>query len=519
MTGTYPVSDGQAIEVLILGAGVCGVAAAIGLQQAGIDDIVIVERSDSVGGTWHHNAYPGCAVDIPSHVYCFSYALNPNWSRVYATQAELEAYIASVVDDFGVRDKVRLHTELLDAHWDADERRWRIRTSSGVFRARFFVIAAGPLHEPIIPDLPGRETFQGRAFHSSRWPNDIDLTGRTVVAIGTGASAIQFVPAVQPKVRQLTLLQRTPSWVLPKPDWAIAETSKRYLARIPILMRLLRVFTWLILDTLTTGAIRWPRFAWMLGLLGRLHIRLHIKDVSMRRALTPRYAPTCKRLGFSNDYYRALAQPNIDLVSSPAVEVREHSVVTADGREIPADVIIYGTGFHTLQHHPVTGRIRGRSGETLAQVWNGDPKAHMGTTINGFPNAFMMFGPNVGTLSGFTMAEAQTRYLVGAIQAADRLGVAALDVTADAQVGFVAEADRMLNKSTFVLGGCDSYYLADGRRRVSLPWPGTMYSLTRRLRKFDVESYALISHNGEPRHELANGAADSHRETTDHSAG
>jgi cation diffusion facilitator CzcD-associated flavoprotein CzcO len=484
----------ERVEVLILGAGLCGVAAAIGLKQAGIDDVVIVERSDDVGGTWHHNTYPGCAVDIPSHVYSFSFALKPDWSRVYGKQAELEEYIASVVDDFGVRYMVRTHTELLDAQWDADACRWRITTDRGVVSARFFVIAAGPLHEPIIPELPGRDSFQGEAFHSSLWPSDLDLTGRNVVAIGTGASAIQFVPAVQPQVGRLTVVQRTPSWVLPKPDWDITETSKRLMARMPILMKVLRAVTWLIMDTFLTAAVRSPRFARAMGLLGRLHIRRHIKDAWRRRALTPQYAPTCKRLCFSNDYYRALAQPNIDLVTSPAVEVREHSVVTADGCELPADTIVYGTGFQTLQHHPVTERVRGRSGETLAQVWKGDPKAHMGTTINGFPNAYMMFGPNVGTLSGFTMAEAQVKYIVGAIQAANRLGVAALDVTAVAQDGFVAEADQMLNRSTFALGGCNSYYLADGHRRVSLPWPGTMYSLTRRLRTFDVESYEPISH-------------------------
>lgn len=484
--------DSQTVEVLILGGGICGVAAAIELRRAGINDVVIVERSSSVGGTWHHNTYPGCAVDIPSHVYCFSYALKPDWSRVYGTQAELEAYIGGVVDEFGVRDKVRLKTEVLDARWDANDRRWNVVTNRGVFRARFFVIAAGPLHEPIIPKLPGQDDFQGEAFHSSRWPADIDLTGRTVVAIGTGASAIQFVPAVQPQVGKLTLLQRTPSWVLPKPDWAITETSKRYLARIPLLIRLIRAFTWLVLDTFTTAAIRSQRFAAVLGFFGRLHIRWWIKDDATRQALTPEYLPTCKRLGFSNDYYRALAQPNIDLVTSPAVELREHSVVTADGREIPADTVIYGTGFQTLQHHPVADRIRGRSGETLAEVWKGNPKAHMGTTINGFPNAFLMFGPNAGTLSGFTMAEAQSKYLVGAILEAYRLGVAALEVTAAAQEEFVAEADKMLNESTFTLGGCDSYYLADGHRRVSLPWPGTMYSLTRRLRTFDPASYEPI---------------------------
>lgn len=492
MTNAGLEHDGVTVEALILGAGICGIAAAIELRRAGIDDLVIVERAGSVGGTWHFNTYPGCAVDIPSHVYSFSYALKPDWSRVYGTQAELEEYIGSVVDEFGVRDKIRLTTEVLDARWDTDDRRWHVTTNRGVFRARFFVIAAGPLHEPIVPRLPGQDIFRGITFHSAQWPADVNLTGRTVVAIGTGASAIQFVPAIQPQVRKLTLIQRTPAWVLPKPDWEITETSKRYLARIPVLMKVLRVVTWLFLDSLITCSIRSTRFAKVLGFFGRLHIRRWIKDPETRKALTPTYLPTCKRMGFSNDYYRALAQPNIDLVASPAVELREHCVVTADGREIEADTVIYGTGFQTLQHHPVTERIRGRTGETLAEVWKGNPTAHMGTTINGFPNAFMMFGPNVGTLSGFTMAEAQAKYLAGAIREADRLGADALEVTARAQEDFVAAADKMLNKSTLVLGGCDSYYLADNHRRVSLAWPGTMYSLTRRLRKFDPESYEVI---------------------------
>ncbi len=486
-------ADGQLVEVLILGGGLCGIAAAIELGRAGVHDVVIAERSDAVGGTWHHNTYPGCAVDIPSHVYCFSYALKPDWSRVYGLQRELESYIGEVVDDFGVRDKVRLQTEVLDARWDAEHRRWRIETNRGPYRARFFVIAAGPLHEPVIPDLPGRDTFQGLAFHSSRWPSDVDLTGRTVVAIGTGASAIQFVPAVQPQVGKLTLLQRTPAWVMPKPDWAITERSKRCLARLPVLMRVIRFLTWFFMDVFLAAAIRSPRFAGMMGFFGRVHIRRWIKDAATRKALTPSYLPSCKRIGFSNDYYRALAQPNIELVTSPAVALREHSVVTADGREIEADTVIFGTGFQTLQHHPVAERIRGRSGETLAQVWKGNPTAHMGTTINGFPNAFMMFGPNVGTLSGFTMAEAQSKYLVGAIKETRRIGADALEVTARAQDEFVTAADKMLDKSTLAVGGCDSYYLADGNRRVSLAWPGTMYSLTRRLRRFDSSSYEVVA--------------------------
>jgi cyclohexanone monooxygenase len=480
----------RAVEVFILGAGVSGIAAAVGLQRAGIEDFVMVDRSAAIGGTWHHNRYPGCAVDVPTHVYSFSFAPNPEWSRFFGEAREVESYLQGVARNHGLHEKLRLSTELLEASWSEDEQRWHMRTSAGDYSARAFVIAPGPLHEAVKPKLPGLDRFEGLAFHSSAWPQDADLQGRDVVAIGTGASAIQFLPAIQPQVRSLTVLQRTPSWVMPKPDWRIRNWEKRLLRRFPLLTRLVRWVTWGTIDLGVATITRHPRLARLSSLMSRAHMRRSISDPALRRALTPDYAPTCKRIGLSNDYFRTFAQPNVELVTSAAAEVRERAVVTADGREIPCDTIIYGTGFHTLPHHPINERVRGSDGRSLAEVWDGCPTAYLGTTIAGFPNAFFMFGPNIGTVSGFVMAEAQTDYLVGAIEVLQRDSVTSLDVRRDAQEGFVRECDAVLEGTTFVRGGCTSYYL-DDRGRAALVWPWSMTRMRRRLARFDESAYEI----------------------------
>jgi cation diffusion facilitator CzcD-associated flavoprotein CzcO len=482
--------EARSVEVLILGAGVSGIAAGVGLRRAGIEDFVIIDRAAALAGTWHHNRYPGCAVDVPTHVYSFSFAPNPEWSRFFGEAREVEGYLNSVARDHGLHEKVLLETELHEAAWSEDDQRWHIQTTAGEFRARAFVIAPGPLHEAVTPNLPGLERFEGQSFHSSRWPADADLEGRDVVAIGTGASAIQFLPAIQPEVRSLTVLQRTPSWVMPKPDWRIRGWEKRMLRRFPFLTRLVRWGTWAAIDAGVVVLTRHPRIARLSSLMSRVHMRRSISDPEVRRALTPDYAPTCKRIGLSNDYFRTFAQPNVELVTSAAAEVRTGSVVTTDGREIPCDTIIYGTGFHTLPHHPINGRVRGKDGRTLAEVWNGCPTAYLGTTIAGFPNAFFMFGPNIGTVSGFVMAEAQTDYLVGAVKVLQREGVSSLDVRREALESFVSECDAVLENTTFVKGGCTSYYL-DERGRAALVWPWTMARMRRRLKRFDESAYEV----------------------------
>ncbi len=481
-------------EVFILGAGVCGIATAVRCVQDRID-FVMIDRATRVGGTWHHNRYPGCAVDIPSHLYSFSFAPNPDWTRVYSPAAEVQQYLEQVVDDFGVRPHIRLEEELFDASWDDELRRWVVTTSRGIYRARAFVSAAGPLHDPVIPDFPGRESFRGNMFHSSEWPEDDQLDGKNVVVIGTGASAIQFVPAIAPRVASMTVLQRTPSWVMPKPDWDISDTQKRVLRRLPVLLRLWRCAQWGPMDLFTHVATRNHRAARALGKVCSWHMRRSVKDPKARALLTPSYEPTCKRLGFSNDYFPTFARPNVTLTAGSAAQMTEDAVITADGTALPADVVIFGTGFHTLQHHPINSRIHGRGGASLEDTWAGSPTAYMGTSVHGFPNLFTMFGPNIGTLSGFVMAEAQTDLVMSILRTLRDRGLAGLDVRQSAVDEFVREMDELNADTTFTTGGCTSYYLADANGRpgrASLPWGRSMTTLTRTLKTFDAEAYVPI---------------------------
>lgn len=373
------------VEVLILGAGVCGLAAAIGCQRAGIDDYVVLERAGDVGGTWHHNVYPGCGVDIPSHVYSFSYAPYAEWSRVFAPQAEVKDYLKHVVSTFDLMAKIRLGVELIDATWLEEDQVWHVVTRDGSYRAGAFVVGAGPLHEPIIPRLPGAEDFVGESFHSSRWPAHLDLTGKRVVVPGTGASALQFVPKIQPEVESLTVLQRTPSWVMPTMDWNTSRLERGILRRSKLAARLMRLGMWAPLDLFFAIATRHPRVARSMGAIGKWHMGRSIKDPQLREDLTPTYAPTCRRLGLSNDFYKSLAQDNVSLVTSPAAELRSNSVVTTSGEEYAADVVIYGTGFQTIQHHPVNSRIRGRDGRTLEEVWAAARRPTSARRLRGSP--------------------------------------------------------------------------------------------------------------------------------------
>ncbi|WP_181034182.1 NAD(P)/FAD-dependent oxidoreductase [Arthrobacter sp. GMC3] len=482
----------RSVEVLILGTGVCGISAAVGLHRAGIDDFVVIERSDEIGGTWHRNIYPGCAVDIPSHLYSFSFAPNNKWSRVFAPQGEVKDYLVEVAEMFDIRRRIQFGVELLDASWIEGEQHWRIQTSSGIYLARSFVTAAGPLHEPAIPDLPGLSEFTGEMFHSTNWPEDLHLRGKKVVVLGTGASAVQFIPRIQPEVESLTVLQRTPSWVMPKPDWNVTGVEKALLRKFPILSKISRYVLWAPMDVFLLAATRHPKIARATGVVGKFHMRRFIKDPQLREDLTPSYAPTCKRLGLSNEYFRAMAKENVNLVTSAAASLGESSVTTSDGQTFEADVVIFGTGFQTIQHHPINSRIHGIGGRSLEETWQGSPRAYLGSSVAGFPNAFTMFGPNIGTLSGFVMAEAQTDYLVGAIKALRTNGLASLEVTQQAQDEFNDICDQKLKTSTFVLGGCSSYYLDDKHGRAPLVWPWSMAWMRIRLRKFDKGPYRAV---------------------------
>ncbi len=472
------------VRVAIVGAGLGGLAAAIHLRRAGYRDLVVLERSSELGGTWRDNTYPGCACDVPSALYSYSFAPNPDWSRFYSPQPEIRRYVQDVARREGVDECVRFGADVLGASWDDAAQRWQVTTSAGDYSAQLLVSATGPWSEPVFPDVPGLERFEGHAFHSSRWDHDHDLDGTRVAVIGTGASAVQFVPEIQRRAAHVSVFQRTAQWVLPKFDRPLTRAERALFTRFPAAQRAQRGAIYGLTELVGVGT-RHPRAMRQLQRIAELHLRRSVRDPALRTALTPDHTLGCKRLLFSNDWYPALQEPNVELVPHAVREIRARGILGADGVERPVDTLILGTGF-TITDMPIAARVHGREGLSLAETWNGSPKAHLGTTVSGFPNFFMMLGPNVGNghSSAILLHEAQAGYLVEALRTLDREGLASFDVRPEVQATFNAEIDRRLAGSIWNAGGCASYYLdANGRNATIFPW--STIELRRRLRRFE----------------------------------
>jgi cation diffusion facilitator CzcD-associated flavoprotein CzcO len=483
-------SDPMDVRVAILGSGFSGLGAAIRLKQEGIEDFVVLERDDDLGGTWHANTYPGCGCDVPSHLYSFSFAPNPDWSRTYSLQPEIRAYLRRCADEFGIRPHVRLRHEVTSAEWNDDESRWEIETTGGSFRARFLIAGPGPLSEPRAPEIPGLETFEGVTFHSGRWNHDYDLRGKRVAVIGTGASAIQFVPAIQPEVDQLHVFQRTPPWILPHTDRPVTGLERRLYRLFPPLQRLVRGGVYVGRESLVLGFVKNPRLMRAVEALARRHIRRQIPDPDLRERVTPDYTIGCKRILPSNKWYPALGQENVELVTDAVEEVRASSVVTADGTERPVDAIVFGTGFKVTDM-PVAKLIRGRDGALMQDGWRGSPRAHLGTTIPGFPNLFMLLGPNTGLghSSMVYMIESQLAYVLDALRVMDERGLETLEVRGDTEEHFNERVQEQLD-GTVWNSGCASWYLDDTGRNATL-WPDWTWRYRRRTRSFDPADHRL----------------------------
>ncbi|MFL5537555.1 MAG: flavin-containing monooxygenase, partial [Longimicrobiaceae bacterium] len=424
-------------RVAVIGSGFGGIGTAIRLMQEGIDDFVLLERAEAVGGTWRDNTYPGCECDVQSHLYSFSFAPNPDWTRSFSPQPEIQAYLERCAEDFGVLPHVRFGHEVLGAAWDAEASLWRIDTSRGPFTAQVLVMASGALSDPLIPDLPGLDDFHGRAFHSARWDHSFDLAGKRVAVVGTGASAIQLVPAIQPLVEKLYLFQRTPPWIIPRQQHVLGPRRHRLYRRFPALQRAVRGAIYLSREAFVVG-FRRPGVMRLAEAVARRHLEKSIADPVLRAKLTPNWRIGCKRILLSNDYLPALAQPNVEVVTEGIAEVRARSVVSADGVEREVDAIVFGTGFVPTDP-PLAPYIRGRGGRSLAEAWAGSPKAHVGTTVAGFPNFFMLMGPNTGTghTSVVYIIEAQIEHLLAALRHLDATGAAALEPREEAQEAFV----------------------------------------------------------------------------------
>jgi cation diffusion facilitator CzcD-associated flavoprotein CzcO len=390
--------------------------------------------------------------------------------------------------------KVRLNCEMLDSEWIPDERRWRIETSEGVMHARVLIAAPGLLSEPRIPAIPGLEDrFRGKWFHSARWDNSHDVTGERVAVMGTGASAVQIVPRIQPQVERLYVLQRTPPWVLPHADREIGPRLKQLYARFPPAQRLAREGVYWLREGLAAGFVKFPLVMKVVELNARMHIRTKVKDPALRRRVTPDYAVGCKRLLLSDTWYPALQEPNAELVTEGVTEVRERSIVFADGSEREVDTIVFGTGFSPTDP-PIAKRIRRRDGGTLSEAWSGSMRAYLGSTVAGFPNLFFLWGPNTNTAhtSVVFMAESQLRYVIDALKTMRRQGSAAVEVRPEAQDAWNADVQERLRKTVWNTGGCASWYL-DRSGDNPIMWPGFTFSFRRMTRRFDPAAHTALS--------------------------
>lgn len=490
------------VRHLIVGAGFAGLGMAIKLDEDGESDFLVVEKGPDVGGTWRANTYPGAACDVPSQLYSFSFAPNPEWSKSFSPQPEIQAYIRKVADESGTLDRFVFDTAVEHAAWDDEAKLWRVRTTRGELTAQFLITGSGGLSEPKLPDIDGIEGFQGEVFHSAQWNHDIDLTGKRVAIIGTGASSIQIVPEVQKIAGHLDVYQRTAPWVIPRNDRAYTGLEKTLFHKLPAIQRLYRTAIYWGREMYVPAFTLQPKLATPAKLAALKNIRKGISDPELQKRVTPTFEIGCKRILISNAYYPALDADNVDLVTDGISKITGDAVVTTDGVERPIDVLIVATGFHTTDQ-PIAHQITGRAGRTLGEVWSETGvSAYKGTTVNGFPNLFQIVGPNTGLghSSMVFIIESQITYIRDAIRTADREGLAAVEPRAEVQQEWNDDLQRRMKRTVWTTGGCASWYLDEHGNNPTL-WPRTTFTFRRLLAKFDVDNYDVQASTEDPARE------------------
>lgn len=477
--------------IAIIGAGFGGLCMAIRLKQAGIDAFTILEKADGVGGTWRDNHYPGAACDVQSHLYSYSFAPKADWSRKFGRQPEILSYMQDCVKRYGLAPHLRFGKEVTSADFDKEAGHWVITSSDGaVLHARVLVTACGQLNRPAVPAVPGIDAFQGKVFHSARWDHSYDLAGKTVAVIGTGASAIQFVPQIVPKVKALKLFQRSAAWVVPKPDRPFTALEQWLFKHAPVADRLYRA---MIYWKNESRALGFTRFGWLLELVAlqaRRAARRHVRNPEKRRKLIPEYKIGCKRVLISNDWYQAVDQDHVDLVTQGILRVEADAILTRDGERHPVDAIIYGTGFQATDFLAPM-RVTGLSGIDLNQAWRDGAQAYKGISVSGFPNLFMLYGPNTNLAhsSIVFMLESQVRYVMQCVGSLQAPGLHFMNVKASRQKAFSDMVQRQLKHSVWE-AGCTSWYkTATGKNTIN--WPGFTFTYRRMASKLDLRDYEL----------------------------
>ena len=478
--------------IAVIGAGFAGIGMAIQLKKAGIDSFTIFERASEIGGTWRDNTYPGCACDVPSHVYSYSFELNPNWTRSFASSGEIQGYLLHCVEKYGLRRHLRLNTAITEASFDEAAGLWSLSTDRGEkVSARAVASGVGGLVDPAHPDIKGMQSFTGEMFHTARWNHACDLSGKKVAVIGTGASAIQVVPAIAASVEKLSVFQRTPHWVVPKLDRAIPKRNREFFARHPRAQRLLR---WLLFGL----SEAWGPIVFLDSPLSKIgehgslkHLEQSVADPDLRRKLTPDFQFGCKRVLISNDYWSSFERENVELVTDPIAEIKSESIETRDGREHPVDVIVLATGFALgLANAPFP--VTGLSGRMLDDAWKDGATAYKGMTVSGFPNWFIMMGPNTGPghTSVLVYTECQIGYAIQAIQKLMSENIKYLDVKQSVQDAYNTGLQKRMKHMAWS-SGCNSWYLnPDGSNHALYPGYASEYCL--RARKFKPAEYVAV---------------------------
>jgi cation diffusion facilitator CzcD-associated flavoprotein CzcO len=498
----------SASHLCIVGTGFGGLGMAIRLKQSGIHDFTILEQADGVGGTWRANRYPGAACDVESHLYSFTFEQNPGWSRSFAPQGEILAYLEHCADKYGLRPHIRFGTAATGASFDERAGVWSVETGDGkTLRGRALVSGCGGLSRPSYPDIPGLASFAGKIFHSARWDADYPIEGKTVGVVGTGASAIQIVPAVAPQVGRMHVFQRTPPWIIPKADRPITPGERERFRRAPVLQRLVRARQYWFHELFAVAFVAEPRILRLAGKLALRYLRESVPDRALRERLTPRYTMGCKRVLLSNDYYQALQRPNVELVTDGIREVTPAGVVTADGRERALDALVLATGFQAAEA-VAPFAVRGRDGRDLNDAWRAGAEAYLGTTISGFPNFFMVVGPNTGLghSSMIFMIESQIAYIQSCLEAMRARNLRLVDVRAEAQARYNDRLVARLARSVWSTGGCTSWYQTRDGKNTTL-WPGFTFEFRLKTRRWDPADYDTAQIGAPPSHAAAASAA------------
>ena len=475
-------------DSFIVGAGISGILAAIRLKKIGYDNFKIIEKANRVGGTWRENTYPGCGCDVPSALYSYSFAPSAKWSHLFAKQPEILSYLEEVSEKFDIKPLIQFDTALENAQWDDQRNLWVIDTNQGQYLSKTVVFATGPITEPQMPKLDGIESFTGDMFHSAKWQHDIDLTGKRIAVIGTGASAIQFVPQIQPKAKALYVFQRTAPWVLPKPDVELGELGKSVMAKYPLIQAGWRKSVAQSLNAINFG-LRNPAALKPVNALGKQLLKLQIKDPVLRKNVTPNFLVGCKRILFANNYYPALQAPNTTLIPHGLVKVEGNTVIAANGERHDVDVIIWGTGFE-VSHPPIGKKVFNSKGQRLSDLWKDtSPEAYLGTSMQDVPNAFLVLGPNVLVYDSFIgLAEAQLDYIVDGLQKVKAQEIAALTIKPTVLRQHNERVQKHLKTTVFNSGGCQSYYL-DANGRNFAAWPWSLETLRQRLKQLNLHDY------------------------------